>query len=268
MSASSFTTVTLQIGDLHLRLLEAGQPGNPVVLLIQGGLGDAELHWHRTLAELGVSFHVFAPDLPGFHAGSDVLKQPSLPHIMEWINNLLDELHEEKVLLIGTSVGGLIARFYAAQYPALVERLILVDGGQIANIPGMMRTLINMPGIAQAFYSAMYRQTYSRHALQRNIYQQNLLTEDFFRITNQASKGYMLLIRAFLAEPWPAKRTPTCPTLIIWGQEDHLASPSEGRKMLTEIPHAELSLIEKSGHMPMIEQPELFSAAVMKFIRG
>lgn len=266
MSLAPITTSMRQLGDLHVHLLEGGQQRAPEVLFIPGGLGDAELHWHKVLATLGESFHVYAPDLPGFHRDSDALKKPSIPYVMQWINDLLRDLNIEKVFLVGTSVGALLSRFYAARYPAAVERLVLVDGGPITSLPGIVRALINAPGISQAFYGSMYRHIYSRAALQRSIYRHDLLTEDFFQILNRASEGYMPLLRALLAEPWPTTCTPRCPTFIIWGKEDHLASPSEGKKLLSEIPHAELVLIEESGHMPMLEQPDVFTAAVMKFL--
>ncbi len=266
MVLSYITTTTRHVGDQRVHLLEAGQPGAPEVLLIHGGLGDANLHWHNTLTMLGTSFHVYAPDLPGFQDESDPFKTPSLPLITQWINNVLHDLNVEKVFLMGTSVGGLLARFYAAQYPNTVRRLILVDGGQVVPLPALVRLLINSPAIAPAFYGSMYRQTYSRAALQRSIYQHALFTEDFFQTLERASKGYMPLIHALLAEPWPKVRTPQCPTLLIWGKEDHLASPQEAKKLLLEIPHSELVLIEQSGHMPMLEQSATFTSIVMEFL--
>jgi pimeloyl-ACP methyl ester carboxylesterase len=253
MSLSSITTSIHYVGDQRIHLLEAGQQGTPEVLLIHGGLGDADLHWHNTLTALGASFHVYAPDLPGFQDESDPVKMLSLPRIMQWINDLLHSLNVEKVFLVGTSVGGLLARFYAAQYTATVKRLILVDGGQITPLPALVCTLINAPGLSSAFYRLMYHQTYSRASLRRSLYQHDLLTEEFFQILERASKGYMPLLRALLAEQWPTTRTPQCPTLIMWGKEDHLASPQEGEKLLREIPYAEFVLIEQSGHMPMLE---------------
>ncbi len=78
----------------------------------------------------------------------------------------------------------------------------------------------------------------------------------------------MRVFRAMLAEPWPAQQTPMCPTLIIWGQEDRLASPRVGRKLLREIPQAKFVLVEKSGHMPMLEQPDVFNMTVITFLKG
>lgn len=263
MSLAPITTSTRQLGDLRVHLLEVGSPGTPELLLIPGGMGDAELHWHKILPALGASFHIYAPDLPGFHSGSDALMKPSLPHMMQWITDLLRDLNIEKVFLIGTSVGALLARFYAAHYPTVVERLVLVDGGSIPNLPGIVRALINAPGLSQAFYGDRYRRIYSRAALQRSIYQHDLLTEDFFQTLKRAREGFMPLFRALLAEPLPTTRTPGCPTLIVWGQEDH---PGEGKKLLNELSCAELVLIEQAGHMPMLEQPGIFTAAIMKFL--
>lgn len=266
MAHFSIRATTLLIGGQHVHLLEAGQQGMPVVLLIHGGLGDANLHWHTTITALADSFHVYAPDLPGFHSESDPLPVPSLPHVMQWIDNLLQALHVERVLLVGTSVGGLIARFYAARHFSTVQRLILVDGGQIPTLLAPIRALINAPGISSAFYSLLYRQTYGRTSLQRSIYQHDLLTEDFLQRLERASNGYMPLIRSVLREPWPRERTPHCPTLVIWGKQDRLASPQEGEKLRREIPDVQLVLIDQSGHMPMLEQSTAFMTVVTAFL--
>jgi pimeloyl-ACP methyl ester carboxylesterase len=235
MSTSTVRTLVCQLGELQVRVLEAGRQGTPNVLLI--------------------------------HDGSDALKKASIPHMMQWITALLHEQNVEKVFLVGTSVGGLLARFYAAQYPATVERLVLVNGGQIANLPRMVRVLINTPGIADTFYRFMYRRIYSLTALQRAIYHHDLLTEHVVQAARRASIGYMSLFRAMLAEPWPVQRVPVCPTLIVWGQEDRLAHPEEGKKLLHEIPQAEFLPIEQAGHLPMLEQPEIFNAAIAAFLK-
>ncbi len=267
MSLASINVTTRHIHGHSVRFLEAGQADAPTILLIHGGLGDAYLHWHRILRDLGTQFHLYAPDLPGFQDGSDALQKPSLASIMQWIADFLHDVQQEKIFLIGTSVGGLLARFYAAHYPATVERLILVDGGQVPFLPSLARFIINAPGISSAFYGSLYRQTYGRAALQQSIYQHELLTDEFYHTLERASKGYMPLIRTLLTEAWPAQRMPQCPTLVIWGKEDHLASPKEGEKLLHEIPCAELVYVEQSGHMPMLEQPSAFTASTMEFLK-
>lgn len=267
MSSPALKITIHQLGLQRARVLEAGQPGAPAVLLIHGGLGDAQLHWDTTLAALGTSYHVYAPDLPGFHDGSDALQNPSIPHMVAWMEALLHELRIERVFLVGTSVGGLLARFYAAAYPARVERLVLVDGGLVPPIPGIVRSLLKVPGIAHAFFRYTYRRIYSPQALQRAIHQHDLLTESFFQRVTRASRGYMPLFRAILAERWPGQQTPSCPTLIVWGQEDRLAPPAEGRKLLQILPQTELVLVEQAGHLPMLEQPEIFLAAISAFFK-
>lgn len=266
MSTTTITSIR-QLGELQVRLLESGQQGMPEILLIHGGLGDAHLHWHKTLAGLGESFHVYAPDLPGFHYANDALQEPSIPHLVQWMNDLLCDLNVEKVFLIGTSIGALLARFYAAHYPDMVAGLILVDGGEITHLPRVVRGLIRVPGISHAFYGYRYRHVYSRAALRRALYQQDLLTEYNDQTLTRASIGFMSVFRTMLAEPWPAQQTPRCPTLIVWGKQDHLASPREGRRLLGEIPQAKLLLVEKAGHMPMLEQPDVFNTAVAAFFK-
>jgi pimeloyl-ACP methyl ester carboxylesterase len=58
----------------------------------------------------------------------------------------------------------------------------------------------------------------------------------------------------------------TAPTLLVWGKSDKLIPPVYADYWKKAIPQAELTLIEKAGHMPPYEQPEAFVTAVTKFL--
>jgi pimeloyl-ACP methyl ester carboxylesterase len=63
-------------------------------------------------------------------------------------------------------------------------------------------------------------------------------------------------------------RTPTCPTLVIWGEHDRLSSPEDGRRMAAEINGAKFKLIPNAAHLPQVEQPVEFQNVVLPFLRG
>jgi pimeloyl-ACP methyl ester carboxylesterase len=56
------------------------------------------------------------------------------------------------------------------------------------------------------------------------------------------------------------------PTLIIWGREDLLTPLAMAERFKKGIPHSELVVFDKCGHVPQLEQPAQFNAALMKFL--
>lgn len=267
MSTNVATKVVRQVEGRQVQYWEAGSTDAPALLLIHGGMGDAELHWHNTLEVLGQHFHVFAPDLPGFGGGSSVLPRSSVPAFMRWLHAFLHALDINQISIIGSSFGALLSRFYAANYPAQIDRLVLVDGGTIMNVPGTLRTISRTPIVSDLLFDFMGRQAFTLPILKRAIYQQQeVLTPEFMHSTQHSGKAFAATMRQMLYTPWPALRTPECYTLIVWGKEDHLSEVEEAYKLRKELPRARLVTIEKSGHLPMLEQPGLFHKAVLRFL--
>ena len=58
----------------------------------------------------------------------------------------------------------------------------------------------------------------------------------------------------------------SCPTLIICGTEDHIITPSQCNKIHALIPQSKLELIQKCGHMPFIERPEVLEKTLRGFV--
>ena len=57
-----------------------------------------------------------------------------------------------------------------------------------------------------------------------------------------------------------------CPTLLVWGREDGVTPLFVGEKFKELIPNAQLSIIEKCGHAPMMEKPAEFNAIFEEFL--
>jgi pimeloyl-ACP methyl ester carboxylesterase len=57
------------------------------------------------------------------------------------------------------------------------------------------------------------------------------------------------------------------PTLVLWGASDRVVTPDYGRAYAASIPGARFELIERAGHYPEIEQPEVFAERVLNFLR-
>ena len=60
----------------------------------------------------------------------------------------------------------------------------------------------------------------------------------------------------------------SAPTLILWGKHDVLLPPADGELLNRVIPNSRLIVLQKSGHIPQIEQPDEFNQALHAFLSG
>ncbi len=116
-------------GDLMTRYLTAGPVGAPPLVLLHGD-GDSAVSWRWVMPELAASYRVYAPDFPGF--GDSAKPAPrgadySPPFFARFVGAFLDALGHERAIVIGSSLGGLVAIRFALDAPGRVGALGLVD---------------------------------------------------------------------------------------------------------------------------------------------
>ncbi|MGH9761068.1 MAG: alpha/beta fold hydrolase, partial [Blastocatellia bacterium] len=58
------------------------------------------------------------------------------------------------------------------------------------------------------------------------------------------------------------------PTLVVWGRQDMLVPLATGERYRKSIAGSELLVLDKCGHVPMLEKPQEFNSALMKFLAG
>ena len=254
----------LIVQDRPARVWRGGS--GPALLIIHGGLGDAQLHWETVWETLADSFTVAAPDLPGF-GGTAPLPDASFGAFAGWIAALMETLGFPRAAVIGNSLGGGVARLYAACHPLRVTRLVLVNGGTLPRVPGFAKTLMRLPGLSRWAVEIMRRRTFSRAGLTPAFADNNQLTPDFLARAQKASTGFARAMRQAAFTDPPVQRTPLSPTLILWGEADRFAPLAQARSLAAAIPGAILQTIPDAGHMPQRDQPAEFVAAVRQFCR-
>jgi pimeloyl-ACP methyl ester carboxylesterase len=238
----------------------------PSLVLLHGGLGDARQHWRPTFEALADRFQILAPDLPGFGV-SDPLPMPGYQSYLSWITYLLELLNiGGPIALMGNSFGATLARLYTAENTSYVSRLVLIDGGHITDANGCLRALFRVPGLNGIMFALARQIRYSAGSLKRAMYDEARLTPEFIAAAHAASSGFVAALKQIGLSSTPTLRTPTCPTLVVWGEADRLSSPATGQQIVAEIPGAKFSLISNAGHLPQIEQPAAFHALVSPFL--
>ncbi len=242
-----------------------GGSGKPLVL-VHGGLGDAQQHWSPTFEILSQHFQILAPDLPGFGVSAP-LPMPSYQNYLNWLQLLFDMLNiGGPLLMIGHSFGAILSRFFAAENTGYVSRLVLIDGGAVIEAPGCTRPVIRLPGLSGAIFNLIRQRACSYDRLKRALVDEKMLTPDFVANAQAASIGFVAALRQIALTTPPSLRTPTCPTFVIWGEQDRLNSVDNGKRVAAEINGAKFILVPRAAHLPQIEQPEAFHQLVLPFL--
>ncbi|MCA0456339.1 MAG: alpha/beta hydrolase [Chloroflexi bacterium] len=253
------------VDGLKVHYWEAGE-GNPrTLLLIHGGMGDAKLHWEAALPILGETFHVLAPDLPGFST-SEVLPVARTDVLLHWLKSFIDVHEREQVVPVGNAFGALLARLFAAANPKYVPAVILINGGGVPDLPPFFKWVERIPFINKLVFSQFGKMGTSPDALNRLIHIKPILTEEFYAQSKASAPAFSQLIKMLVGSGVPAEQTPRVPTLVLWGVEDSFTAPGDRDAIKASIPGATITEIADCGHMPQLEAPDVFAWQVTTFL--
>jgi triacylglycerol lipase len=254
------------IYGVKIHYLEAGS--GPVVILLHG-LGGNATNWAFNVGALAQKFRVIVPDQLGFGGSGKPLINYRVGTYVDFLDGLYKELKIERASLVGNSMGGWIAAAYTLAHPERVERLALVDAAGFAPPANFdMRLLSKLnPSTREGMKELASLVFYNKQLFTSDAAVDLMLTQ---RIT--AGDGYTI---QSLSESI-ARREDMLdgrlaaikqPTLIIWGREDGLTPLAEyGERFKREIPGARLLVFDACGHVPQVEKPSAFNAALLEFL--
>lgn len=250
---------TIDVRGIATHLFEAGSPAAPPLLYLHGtSLGNLWLDYHRMLAQ---HFHIFAPDTPGFGLTPRPDWMRDMSDYTLYFRDLLDTLGLDKPFFVGHSLGGWMAVEVAVWYPERVGKLVLsnaagirVKGSPIADLFAMNPTEL---------LSTIFEDLSAAAPLVPPEITTDYLLAAFRERTTLASlawnPSYDPKLERRLARV-------SCPTLIIWGENDRLIPPIYGDRFHELIAGSRLVRLAGTGHMPMFEQPEAWSRSIIEFL--
>jgi pimeloyl-ACP methyl ester carboxylesterase len=236
----------------------------PTVVCVHG-FCQSSAYWVPTLDRLAAAgVAALAPDLPGF-AGSASKPGPySMPALADAVAALLDRRGLSQIVLVGGSMGGVVAQHFALRHPKRVLRLLLVatgaftadPAGAVAKADVMATSRWNeetvTPIVAGFFYKTMPA---DKIAAYRAIAMQASQSAAVEAARSNASLRTFEELGRIAA-----------PTLIVQGRHDRARTPEHGELMRTRMPDARLEVVEDAGHTPQLEQPEKFHEIALPFL--
>lgn len=256
----------ITVDGLPVQYYTAGESNPRTLLLLHGGVGDALLHWTPAAEILADTYHIIAPNLPGYGASAQT-EEATLAAFVNWLKALLDALEIEQTAIIGNSFGGLAARLFAAAYPQRVPALILVNGGVLPQpVPPLARALANLPMIGKRLGASASRTTFTAKGLSWMLYNPAGLTDAFLERAKANMPGLTWTQQVMNTSPIPERRVPPLPTLLLWGADDPVLTQGDAARLQAELPGAQLALIESTRHAPHIDEPDVFAFQVSQFL--
>jgi 4,5:9,10-diseco-3-hydroxy-5,9,17-trioxoandrosta-1(10),2-diene-4-oate hydrolase len=254
------------IGTIKTTYLLSGT-GEPVILL--HGAGAGAVTWYPSIHAISKNFQVVAPDIVGYGESDKPDAPYDRPYFSNWLKDFLKELKITKAHLVGLSQGGAIALQFAIDHPEMVDKLVLVDaaglGAKVSFWP-----LIGMVWM-NSFPSSMANRFNSRYILHKPANRDP--NHSRYSIAVLQSKGGKKAFKqgrgaAVSKIPEELIKQIANETLIIWGKEDQLFSVAYGEAAAKMIPKATLRIIQEAGHLPLVDQPEIFNTILGDFLKS
>jgi 3-oxoadipate enol-lactonase len=246
------------------------QQGTGPDLLLLPGLGASTHVWYAQLRGLSSVFRVTAAD-PRGHGRSPKPPAPySLAGMAEETAALLDRLEIPRAIVVGSSMSSLVAVELAAAHPERVAGLILVGGFARLGPEGKER-FEQRARLAETEGMGPLAELVSAGALGAHTHQTQPALVGLFRqaLLGNDPAAYAASCRAIRdADVTPLLPQVRCPTLILLGEQEQVAPLAAARVLREGIPHAQIRVLPNAGHLPFLEQPAAFNAAVQEFVIG
>jgi len=239
-----------------------GGKGRTLVLL-QGGMADAGFHWSPVRDELAKHYDVIAPDLPGF-GRSQAVSGANWKRLSHWLAGFLDQVKVDRASIVGNSFGGSLARAFASERPSRLTHLVCVNGGQFIRLPTPVRLYLRTP-MGALMWKHRNRDGMNEAAIRNMFADPNFPTAEQVARCIESAPALFAILRGCLANRPPAN-APGAPTLILWGADDSHTPLASAEALQRELPGSRLVTIPGAGHLPQLEQPAAFIAAVREFL--
>jgi 2-hydroxymuconate-semialdehyde hydrolase len=273
----------IDLGGYKIAYVDIGE-GEPVILL--HGCPFSLYEWHEVAPLLAKHFRVIVPDLIGLGDTPVRLNDDyRLPRDVKMVTALMDRLGIKSAKFIGHDHGGAIVQLLMQHDSERIDMAILTNVEAYDQWPSKPETadlhLITNPVTSPLVYFALQSRWVQRHLYSIAVVNPATLTNetlDSFANEHLASALRWQRLRRFFRwqldpkhnhltqDAVPAMRRFTKPVLLLWGQKDTNFGTEIAKRLAKDIPGVVgLEWMPRSAHLPMLEEPTLYSNAAAQF---
>ncbi|MDJ0717909.1 MAG: alpha/beta hydrolase [Prochloraceae cyanobacterium] len=249
--------------------IRAGSGATPILLL--HGFDSSVLEFRRLFPLLAAKNQTWAVDLFGFgftdrpvglSFGAEAIKT----HLYYFWKTLI----QEPVILVGASMGGAVAIDFTVSYGESVKKLVILDSAGLAKPPVaaqlmfppldyLATTFLRFPSVRQSIARTAY-------------YDRSLASPDaqLCAALHLKCPGWSRALISFTKSGGygnfaPKLKQVNHPTLILWGRDDKVLGIKDAEGFKDAIALSKLVWIEKCGHLPHLEKPEITAKEILEY---
>ena len=247
------------IEDIRYFEVDSSKRFRPPLILIHGAGSDHSIWPHRLRRLPG--WRVIAIDLPG-HGGSLGAVPASIQEYARRVWKFLIQIKIYHAILLGHSLGGMIALEMALSEPERVASLILLGASRYPPRQPELCARLERPADRDRMLQILEKNLFSPDCdpkLKKRI----MLSLAPARLSVLCA-DWKLALEYLVPENL---HEISCPALILSGEHDRMTPPASGRALAGIIPHARFECIPKAGHSLFLEQTELVTLKIQDFLQ-
>lgn len=247
---------------VHYEVFGRGQP----VLFLHGWLGSWR-YWFPTMEVVAEQFRTYSFDFWGFGDSRRKRTQESIQAYSDQVIRFLDALGIDRVMLVGHSMGGMVALKTAITYPDRIQRVTTVGAPIDGDSLSWLLKLTDRPFFADTFarIPLLRRQLFRFFLGETNDPAVNEVIDDSVKSSaNTLRYAVSSMWRTDLRPELPRLRVPT---LIVHGGRDDIVNPNQA-DLFDQVPMAEVILMARSRHFPFLDEATIFNDVLLRFLKA
>lgn len=246
---------------VHYEVFGRGRP----VLFLHGWLGSWR-YWFRTMEVVAEHFRTYSFDFWGFGESRRKNTAESIQSYSDQVIRFLDALGIDQVLLVGHSMGGMVALKTAINHPDRILRVATVGAPIVGDALSWLLKLTDRSLAADVFA----RLPWLRRSLFR-FFLGETNDPSVHEVLDDSVKSTANTLRRSVSSMWRTDLRPELtrlrvPALVVHGGKDEIVNPNQ-IDLFDNISAAEVILMPNSRHFPFIDESVLFNDVLLRFLR-
>lgn len=266
----------LEKDGLNYHYMVCGEKDNKPIIFLHGIALTATI-WQDYYRYFSKNYRVYSLDFLG-HGCSTKKRDLSMDDLIKQVKIFIEEKNIDKPIIVGHSLGGLIAAVYTAMHPEKVDRLISissVDYDSFINDIFNKIVALNLQFIDDSYLNC-FTIPFIAGLLEEKVFNKPPSCRDYIQVNfamyhyriKGMMKSMLSLMKNYKIKNFSSSqyKNINCPALIIHGNRDRLISCENAKHLRDNIPKAEVSIINEGSHMVILENREEVIKLLEEFI--